>query len=97
MVNVMLNLLGAAFCAVITWIARALHGYQIDVKTVHSSDPGAFNLAIIANGAEGIDKLDAMIDDMEKNNPAGEAAFDSLLETHGHRDFLAHVDVMSHR
>jgi hypothetical protein len=75
----------------------ALHGYQIDVETVHSSDPDAFNLAIIANGAEGIDKFDVAIDDMEKNNPAGEAAFESLLDTHGHRDFLAHVDMMSHR
>ncbi len=74
----------------------ALHGYQIDEEAVHSSDPGGFNIAIIANGGEGIDKFDAALEAWEKSNPATYAALGGLLESHGHRDFLAHVDVMNH-
>ena len=75
----------------------ALYAYQIDEEAVHSSDPNSLNIAIIASGAEGMDKFDAAIDDLEKNNPAAGAALDSLLEPHGHRDFLAHVDEMAHK
>jgi hypothetical protein len=75
----------------------ALHGYQIDAEAVHSSDPGSLNIAIIANGAEGIDKFDMALQDWEKNNPATYAAISSLLESHGHHDMLAHVDVMNHK
>lgn len=73
----------------------ALHSYQIDEEAVHSEDPGAFYVAIVANGAEGIDKFNAAIDENEKKNPAGWAGFGSLLSTEGHRDFLAHVDAMT--
>jgi hypothetical protein len=52
-------------------------------------------VAIVANGAEGIDKFNAAIDENEKKNPAGWAGFGSLLSTEGHRDFLAHVDSMT--
>jgi hypothetical protein len=75
----------------------ALHAYQIAEESIHSSDPGALNLVIITNGAEGLDKFDAIIEDMEKNNPAGERAFGSLFDEHGHRDVLAHVDLMMQR
>ncbi len=75
----------------------ALHAYQIDEETVHSSDPNSVNIAIIANGAEGIDKFDAAIHEMEVSNPVAEAALQSVLDSHGHRDFLAHVDAMAHK
>ena len=75
----------------------ALHAYQIDEETVHSSDPNSFNVAVVANGADGIDKFDAAIHDLEENNPVAEAALGSLLDSHGHRDFLAHVDAMAHK
>lgn len=73
----------------------ALHSYQIDEEVVHSQNPGGFHIAIIANGAEGIDKFNAAIDENEKKNPAGWAGFGGLLDTDGHRDFLAHVDAMT--
>lgn len=75
----------------------ALHSYQIDEEAVHSGDPDSLNLAIVTNGAEGLDKFSAAIEEMGKNNPMGEAAFSSLLDPHGHRDFLAHVDAMGHQ
>jgi hypothetical protein len=73
----------------------AVHSYQIDEEAVHSEDPGAFYVAIVANGAEGIDKFNVAIEENEKKNPAGWAGFGSLLSTEGHRDFLAHVDSMT--
>jgi len=75
----------------------ALHGYQIDEETVHSADPGAFFVAIIANGPEGIDKFNAGIDEAEKNNPAGWAGFGSTIDPAGHRDILARVSIMTHK
>ncbi len=75
----------------------ALHSCQIDEETIHSSDPDGFYVAIIANGAEGIDKFNAAIDESEKKNPAGMAGFESLLDLQGHRDFLAFVDTMTHK
>jgi hypothetical protein len=75
----------------------ALHVYQIDDEVVHSSDPGLFNVAIVTNGAEGLDKYHAAIDELRKNNPSGMAGLGSLMDEHGHRDILAHVDAMAHR
>ncbi len=75
----------------------ALHAYQIDEEAVHSSDPDGFYVAIIANGAEGIDKFDAALDESEKKNPAGMAGFGSLLDAQGHRDTLAFVDYINHK
>ena len=75
----------------------ALHGYQIDEESVHSNDPDGFYVAIIANGAEGLDKFYAALDEADKKNPAGMAGYGSLLDSHGHRDTLSHVDTMTHK
>jgi hypothetical protein len=75
----------------------ALHSYQIDEQAVHSEDPGSFNVAILTNGAEGLDKFSAAIDDLRKKNPAGMAGLSSMLDETGHRDILAHVDAMGHK
>jgi hypothetical protein len=75
----------------------ALHGYQIDQEVIHSSDPNQFHMAIVTNGAEGLDKLSALLEETGKKDPAGMAGFGSLLDDQGHRDFLAHVDIMSHK
>jgi hypothetical protein len=75
----------------------ALHGYQIDMENIHSSDPGTIFLAIIANGPEGLDKFNAALDDAEKNDPAVYAGMSSTLNETGHRDFLARVTSMTHK
>jgi hypothetical protein len=75
----------------------ALHSYQIDEESVHSRNPGTFFIAIVANGAEGIDKFNAAIEENGKKNVAGWAGFGSLLDSDGHRDFLAHVDTMTNK
>jgi hypothetical protein len=75
----------------------ALHAYQIDEEAVHSEDPGAFFIAIITNGAEGLDKYSAAIEELQKGNPAGAAGFGSLIDSHGHRDTLSRVSTMTHK
>src|SRR6266403_2204314 len=67
----------------------ALHSYTIDEETVHSEDPGTMFVVLVANGAEGLDKFNAAIDDLRKNNPTGLAAYGTLIDAHGHRDTLA--------
>ena len=75
----------------------ALHAYTVDEEIVHSMDPGAFFVVIVTNGAEGLDKFDAAIEEMGKSNPTALPAFRSLIEEHGHRDFLAKVGTTTHK
>lgn len=75
----------------------ALHAYQLDEEAVHSGDPGTLYVAIVSNGAEGLDKFEAAIEEMGKSNPAAMAGFGTLIERHGHRDMLARVDTMMHK
>jgi hypothetical protein len=44
----------------------ALHAYQVDEESVHSNDPNGFYLAIVTNGAEGLDKFYASLEDARK-------------------------------
>jgi hypothetical protein len=67
----------------------ALHAYQIDEEVVHSADPGGFFVGIVTNGPEGVVKLNAAVDDLQKNNPTGTAAITTVLDQAGHRDFFA--------
>jgi len=75
----------------------ALYSYQIDEEAIHSSDPGALNMVIIANGAEGLDKFNAAVEDMATNNALAGAGIGSLLDPHAHHDMLAHVDTMTYK
>jgi len=75
----------------------SLHEYAIDEEAVHSRDPGTIFVAIVTNGAEGLDKFEAAIDAMEKSSPAVGAALRGTLDPEGHRDFLAKVDTMTHK
>jgi hypothetical protein len=75
----------------------ALHSYEIDEEVVHSADPGGFFVVIVTNGADGLDKFSAALDETGKKNPAGMAGFAGLLDSQGHRDTLSHVDAMTHK
>jgi hypothetical protein len=75
----------------------ALHGYQIDQETVHSGDPGTIFVALITNGAEGLDKFNTVLEETEKANPAGWAGFGGTVDPAGHRDTLARIDTMTHK
>ncbi len=75
----------------------AIHSYTVDEEIVHSEDPGTMFVVFVANGAEGLDKFNAAVDDLRKNNPAGAAAYGTLVDAHGHRDTLARVSTMTNK
>jgi hypothetical protein len=75
----------------------ALHSYTIDQETIHSEDPGTTFVVLVANGAEGLDKFNALIAEMFKDNPAQAAAYGTLVDAHGHRDTLARVNTMTNK
>lgn len=75
----------------------ALHAYTIDREIIHTMDANAFFVVLVTNGAEGLDKFTAAVDDMGKNNPAALAAFRSLVADTGHRDTLAKVTTTTHK
>jgi len=75
----------------------ALHAYSIDREIIHTMDVNAFFVVLVTNGPEGLDKFNAAVDDMGKNNPASLAAFRSLLSENGHRDTLAKVTTTVHK
>jgi len=77
--------------------AGALHSYTIDEEVVHSDEPGTTFVVLVANGAEGLDKFDAAIEDLRKNDPVALAAYSSLIDSHGHRDTLSHVNTMTNK
>jgi hypothetical protein len=75
----------------------ALHSYQIDRENIHSENPNAIYMAIVTNGAEGLDKFSAALAETSKKSPATLAAFSSLIEDEGHFDMLTRVDTMNHK
>ncbi len=75
----------------------SLHAYTVDRENVHSMDPNTFFVVMVTNGAEGLDKFAAALEEIGKNNPTLLPAFGSLVEGHGHRDTLARVTTTTHK
>src|SRR5215475_6304388 len=75
----------------------ALHSWSIEREIIHTMDANAFFVVIVTNGAEGLDKFNAAVDDMGKNNPMARAAFGSLINPSGHRDSLSKVVTTTHK
>lgn len=67
----------------------AIHFYSVDHEAVHTGDPGEIDIAIITNGADGLDKFNAALEAAGKANPAGPMAFASTTDSAAHRDILA--------
>jgi len=44
-----------------------------------------------------LDKFNAAVTDLQKNNPTGLAAYGTLIDSHGHRDTLARVSTMTNK
>ena len=66
----------------------AIHNYQIDAETIHTRNPGTFFVAVVTNGAEGLDKFYAALDGMAKTNALGGMAFEQSVDESSHRDSL---------
>jgi hypothetical protein len=66
-----------------------VHEYEIDVQAVHTEAAGSFLIEYIAANAEGLDKVNAALQQTLKSNPLDGPAFASMTESTAHRDELA--------
>ena len=67
----------------------AIHFYSVDHEAIHTGDPGEVDVAVITNGADGLDKFYAALEAAGKANPSGPMAFTSTTDSSAHRDILA--------
>lgn len=75
----------------------AIHGYQVDEEAIHTGDPGMIDVAILTNGADGLDKYYAALEEAGKKSPLSGIAFDQGVDESGHRDVLALVPSFTHK
>jgi hypothetical protein len=66
--------------------------YEVDTEAVHSDDPSMFALVFQTTTPEGLDKVQAAIQDTGKEHPLAIAAFGSQTEDSAHRDYLMKGD-----
>jgi hypothetical protein len=65
-----------------------IHEYELDTEAIHTQAPDTFSIVYIAANAEALDKVNAAVRDTMKTNPLGGPAFDSMIDSTGHRDEL---------
>ena len=66
--------------------------YEIDTAAIHTEAPGTFSIIYIAPSPEGLDKVEAAIVEMMKNQPLSGPAFGSMTDWNAHRDELIRGD-----
>jgi hypothetical protein len=66
----------------------AIHSYSIDHEWVHTQDPANFWIVIVTNGADGLDKVNAVLRAAGKATPTGGPAFASSVDYSVRLDFL---------
>ena len=71
----------------------AIHEYEVDTEAIHTQDPGTFWVVIIAANADGLDKFNAAVRDLQKTNPLGGTAIGAMVDFSPHRDFLMRTNV----
>jgi hypothetical protein len=68
--------------------AGTIAEYEIDTQAIHTAAPGSFLIVYLATNAEGLDKVQAAVEEALKSNPLGGSAFGSMTDSSGHRDEL---------
>jgi hypothetical protein len=66
-----------------------LHEYEVDTQAIHTEAPGSFLIVYVANNAEGLDKVNAALEEAIKADPLGGVAFESLVDLAAHHDDLS--------
>jgi hypothetical protein len=66
-----------------------LHEYEIDTQALHTHDPNFFFIVYVAAHPDGLDKVDAAIDQSLKAHPLEGPTFGSMVDFSAHRDELA--------
>jgi hypothetical protein len=70
----------------------AIKEYDIDTQSIHTEAPGTFYMFYITPDAAGLDKVNAAIRDLGKNNPLISSSFNTMMDSTGHRDELARTE-----
>ncbi len=63
--------------------------YEIDSEAVQTDAPGMLWIFCLAANADAIDKINAAMRDAVKSNPLARVAFDSMVDSSSHRDYMA--------
>ncbi len=66
-----------------------LREYEVDTQEIHTEAPGNFTIVYLAANAEGLDKVNAALDEAMKADPLGGVAFTSMVDLSAHHDDLA--------
>ncbi len=67
--------------------------YEVDTEAIHTESPATFYIFYISPNAEGLDKVNAALQERLKANPLGGTAFGSMVDYTVHRDELARTNV----
>lgn len=62
--------------------------YEIDTQAVHTADPSYFWIVYVAPSPEGLDKVNAAIREMARQQPLHGSAFGAFTDSTVHRDAL---------
>jgi hypothetical protein len=69
-----------------------LHEYEVDTQEIHTEAPGTFLIVYLAASADGLDKVNAALQETIKSNPLAGPAFDSMVDITAHRDDLVRTN-----
>jgi len=65
-----------------------LREYEVDTQEIHTEAPGTFTIVYLAANADGLDKVNAALDEAMKSDPLGGVAFTSMVDLSAHHDNL---------
>jgi hypothetical protein len=66
-----------------------LREYEIDTQEIHTEAPGLFTIVYLATNADGLDKVNAALQQAMGSDPLGGVAFESMIDITAHHDDLA--------
>jgi hypothetical protein len=66
-----------------------LHEYEVDTQAIHSEAPGSFLIVYVTKNADGLDKVNAALEEAIKADPLGGVAFESMVDLAAHHDDLS--------
>ena len=72
--------------------AGTIAEYEIDTEAIHTDAPGSFLIVYLATSAEGLDKVQAAVQEALKSNPLAGQAFGSMTQDSAHRDELVRTN-----
>src|SRR3984957_4106935 len=69
-----------------------LREHEDDTQAIHTEAPGMFTIVYIASTADGLDKVNAALDQAIKSDPLGGVAFGSMIDVSAHHDELGRTN-----